>query len=294
MRQPYPNELWHYGILGQKWGVRRYQNSDGTLTDAGKKRYVKTIRDQYNAPYGYMKEPKDIVGVSKIKGIRKNTDELRNNLKSVNSEIETELKDYMKEQEKWASIAGAAAGMSYYNEHGYKMDMETLAQNIWFYANEDGDQGYMNSVSVWSKENGKDDKLVSLERDYDRAHREYYDALKSSVNDMLGEYGDTKIKGHTTASYALTSSLLNSGTNGMYANYYISDISNKPYTKNERESVDKAKRIVALLNISSKGNKTWNIVEAVENVGLSDTNFEDMSDSDWAKLSKELSALGGI
>ena len=31
--------LAHYGILGQKWGVRRYQNSDGTLTPAGYKHY---------------------------------------------------------------------------------------------------------------------------------------------------------------------------------------------------------------------------------------------------------------
>ena len=32
------DELYHHGIKGQKWGVRRYQNEDGTLTSAGKKR----------------------------------------------------------------------------------------------------------------------------------------------------------------------------------------------------------------------------------------------------------------
>jgi hypothetical protein len=32
-------ELYHWGIKGMKWGVRRYQNKDGTLTNAGKKRY---------------------------------------------------------------------------------------------------------------------------------------------------------------------------------------------------------------------------------------------------------------
>lgn len=34
----YPNELYHHGILGQKWGIRRFQNPDGTRTAAGKKR----------------------------------------------------------------------------------------------------------------------------------------------------------------------------------------------------------------------------------------------------------------
>ena len=33
--------LQHYGIEGQKWGVRRFENEDGTLTEAGKQRYNK-------------------------------------------------------------------------------------------------------------------------------------------------------------------------------------------------------------------------------------------------------------
>ncbi len=32
------NELYHHGIKGQKWGVRRFQNNDGSLTDVGKNR----------------------------------------------------------------------------------------------------------------------------------------------------------------------------------------------------------------------------------------------------------------
>ena len=36
------HELYHWGIKGQKWGVRRYQNNDGSLTPAGQKRYNKS------------------------------------------------------------------------------------------------------------------------------------------------------------------------------------------------------------------------------------------------------------
>ena len=39
------NELYHFGIKGMRWGVRRYQNKDGTLTKAGRKKMAKLDKE---------------------------------------------------------------------------------------------------------------------------------------------------------------------------------------------------------------------------------------------------------
>lgn len=55
MEEPY-----HHGVKGQKWGVRRYQNEDGTLTDKGRARFdkvgkskIRTARDNSTAKWVY-------------------------------------------------------------------------------------------------------------------------------------------------------------------------------------------------------------------------------------------------
>ena len=42
LKTNFPDELYHHGIKGQRWGIRRYQNPDGTLTEAGKRHYVRS------------------------------------------------------------------------------------------------------------------------------------------------------------------------------------------------------------------------------------------------------------
>lgn len=75
------DELYHYGIKGMKWGVRRYQNKDGTLTSAGKKHEREKTR-------GWSKEAKE---ARRIK--RKSVHQMTNKeLQTLNRRMELESK----------------------------------------------------------------------------------------------------------------------------------------------------------------------------------------------------------
>lgn len=58
------DELRHHGIKGQRWGVRRYQNADGTWTNAGKKRYGGDTADEQNQQNKSQTRKKVAIGVA--------------------------------------------------------------------------------------------------------------------------------------------------------------------------------------------------------------------------------------
>lgn len=85
------DELYHYGVLGMRWGVRRYQKKDGTLTNSGKKRYDKEM-ERLKAEEKIIKNKNRTQSkLEKLEAKRKSVEELKKNL---NKPKEKSVKEY--------------------------------------------------------------------------------------------------------------------------------------------------------------------------------------------------------
>lgn len=79
--------LQHHGIRGMRWGVRRYQNEDGSLTDLGSRRLNRERAD--NNDRNRQANPKKWVrdDISRTKKLTSATSELTNEVQKVNNKI---------------------------------------------------------------------------------------------------------------------------------------------------------------------------------------------------------------
>ena len=83
------NELYHFGVKGMKWGVRRYQNKDGSLTKAGRKKMAK-LDKEYSKLIGQKRNtesPNTSSSPTKKKKLSEMTDdEIRSRINRINLE----------------------------------------------------------------------------------------------------------------------------------------------------------------------------------------------------------------
>lgn len=88
----YNDQIWHWGVKGMKWGVRRYQNADGSLTNAGKRPYTtdaaanakkkkdnRLPEESLNDPNRWVKEDRE-----RMKRVVDSGNQMAGNLKTLN------------------------------------------------------------------------------------------------------------------------------------------------------------------------------------------------------------------
>lgn len=91
----YNGELYHHGTKGMRWGIRRYQNKDGTLTDAGKRRQLKQKRKNLEKARAVKAERQKLLKEGKIPASKMTDAELAAKVKRL--ETEKRYQDLVKE-----------------------------------------------------------------------------------------------------------------------------------------------------------------------------------------------------
>ena len=183
---PYSNELYHHGILGQKWGVRRFQNKDGSYTEAGRTRYatkqtkeeLKYVkRSAENSHWGKFISRDIASKTGRVNDKVRQSDivKLRNDRDKARHELHEE------EDKLWNSEKVIKRGELHTNEAFDKWINSTTY---------DGKTQFQSFLERPSIEN----KLKDLKRNADILDSAYEYRKIEMAKELVGSYGNVKIK----------------------------------------------------------------------------------------------------
>ncbi len=176
--------LAHHGILGQRWGVRRYQNADGTLTNAGKKRYAKSIAKATSLDEA-SKIARNNVSPSATKALRSKHEAWS----TAQSKV-----DEMEQSQEFKKLEKAARSEARESvKKQIKDDFDLADYNFNELVNDEyWEGGFRDSLELaYRKKNPKYDAAL---KEVDRTWKEYDEASEKFVDDLVGKYGKMKMK----------------------------------------------------------------------------------------------------